>query len=54
MKQEWFCFQVERFGCPKQYIGKCLTSLGEIKKIFPWSIVEGNLVRIYNRPKKVS
>jgi hypothetical protein len=47
--KRWYGFQHH-----KRYIGKCQTTLAEIKAWFPYSSIEGNLVTIYGPPSKLA
>jgi hypothetical protein len=44
----YYCFET----CRGVYIGKCLTTLPEIRRTFPHSTITGNLVTVFAPPKK--
>lgn len=47
----WYVFQAELFGRKKRIVGKAYTTKQAIRKKMPYCTFEGNLVRIWDRPR---
>lgn len=51
MDKRWFWFELLIAG-KRNYIGKCEATLDEVRRAFPYALIEGNgLVTILGKPQ---
>lgn len=51
MESRWFVFEVKRAGRRPEFVGRCETTLEEIRRVFgSRAVIAGNLVTLYGPP----